>query len=115
MSDADKVVLLADIDRRARALDSRVTQVIASLAGVFEIVLVQATDGTLAADVRPLVRLNVSVIMAKGADWFASQGRRGRKAEEVSEDLADSDVPSDEEMEAAQAAEVAEPACCIRR
>jgi uncharacterized protein YjdB len=42
-----------------------VAQVIASLAGVYVVLLVQATDGTLAADVRPLVRLKVSVIMVK--------------------------------------------------
>jgi len=63
MSDSDKVELLADLDRRVRAMDKRVAQVIGSLAGVYEVVLVQASDGTFAADVRPLVRLNVSVIM----------------------------------------------------
>jgi TldD protein len=67
MADADKVALLADLDRRVRAMDSRVAQVIGSLSGVYEVVLVQATDGTLAADVRPLVRLNVSVIMERTA------------------------------------------------
>ncbi len=75
MSDGDKVQLLADIDRRTRAMDSRVIQVMASLAGVYEIVLVQATDGTLAGDVRPLVRLNVSVIMEK--DGRREQGYAG--------------------------------------
>jgi TldD protein len=80
MSDSDKVALLGDLDRRVRAMDSRVTQVVASLAGVFEIVLVQGTDGTLAADVRPLVRLNVSVIMEKDGrreQGYAGGGGRG--------------------------------------
>jgi TldD protein len=63
LNDAEKVRLLADLDRCVRAMDSRVMQVMASLAGVHELVLVQASDGTLAADIRPLVRLNVSVIM----------------------------------------------------
>ena len=63
MTDSDKVALLAELDRRVRAMDNRVAQVIGSLSGVYEVVLVQATDGTLAADVRPLVWLNVSVIM----------------------------------------------------
>jgi TldD protein len=80
MSDGDKVALLADLDRRVRAMDNRVAQVIASLAGVYEVVLVQATDGTLAADVRPLVRLNVSVIMEKDGrreQGYAGGGGRG--------------------------------------
>jgi len=80
MSDSDKVALLADLDRRVRAMDSRVAQVVASLAGVYEVVLVQATDGTLAADVRPLVRLNVSVIMEKDGrreQGYAGGGGRG--------------------------------------
>jgi TldD protein len=80
LSDSDKVELLADLDRRVRAMDKRVVQVIASLAGVHEIVLVQATDGTLAADVRPLVRLNVSVIMehdGRREQGYAGGGGRG--------------------------------------
>jgi TldD protein len=80
MTDADKVALLAELDRRVRAMDSRVAQVIGSLSGVYEVVLVQATDGTLAADVRPLVRLNVSVIMEKDGrreQGYAGGGGRG--------------------------------------
>jgi TldD protein len=80
MSDGDKVELLADLDRRVRAMDSRVIQVIGSLAGVYEVVLVRASDGTLAADVRPLVRLNVSVIMEKDGrreQGYAGGGGRG--------------------------------------
>jgi TldD protein len=80
MSDAEKVELLAEIDREVRAMDPRVAQVMASLAGVYEVVLVQASDGTLAADVRPLVRLNVSVIMEKDGrreQGYAGGGGRG--------------------------------------
>jgi TldD protein len=80
LSDRDKVDLLADLDRRVRAMDPRIVQVIGSLAGVYEVVLVQATDGTLAADVRPLVRLNVSVIMEKDGrreQGYAGGGGRG--------------------------------------
>src|SRR5690606_22037864 len=69
LDDRAKVALLADLDVKVRAMDPRVIQVVASLTGVHELVLVQASDGTLAADVRPLVRLNVSVIMEH-------QGRR---------------------------------------
>jgi TldD protein len=63
LEDAAKVQLLQDIDRATRALDPRVSQVMASLAGVHEVVLVCSSDGVYAADVRPLVRLNVSVIV----------------------------------------------------
>ncbi|MFQ5635011.1 MAG: metalloprotease TldD [Gammaproteobacteria bacterium] len=62
-ADADKVELLQTIDRETRRLDPRVREVMASLAAVHEIVLIYASDGVLAADVRPLVRLNVSVIV----------------------------------------------------
>jgi TldD protein len=61
--DADKVRLLEEIDVLARRLDKRVTQVMASLAGVHDVMMVMASDGTFAADVRPLVRLNVSVLV----------------------------------------------------
>ena len=69
LGDADKVRLLEDIDREARALDPRISQVMASLAASHDTILVLASDGTLAADVRPLVRLNVAVIIEH-------QGRR---------------------------------------
>jgi TldD protein len=63
LTDTDKVQLLERIDVEARRLDPRVKQVMASLSAAHEIVLVMASDGTMAADVRPLVRLNVSVIV----------------------------------------------------
>ena len=69
LDDPSKVRLLEEIDRAARALDSRITQVMASLSASHDTMLVLASDGTLAADVRPLVRLNVSVIIEH-------QGRR---------------------------------------
>lgn len=66
-----KIALLEQMDRFARTLDPAVSQVIASLSGVYEEVLVAATDGTLNADIRPLVRLNCTVIAER-------QGRRER-------------------------------------
>ena len=75
LEDRAKVDFLADLDRRVRKMDARITQVVANLASAYEIVLVQASDGTLAADVRPLVRLNVSVIMEK--DGRREQGYAG--------------------------------------
>ncbi len=66
MGAAEKVDLLRQIDAYARSRDSRVSQVVVSLAATHETILVANTDGTLAADVRPLVRLNVSVIAEQG-------------------------------------------------
>ncbi|AJC64833.1 MULTISPECIES: metalloprotease TldD [Dickeya] len=71
LSREDKIALLQRVDATARAADSRVQEVTASLTGVYELVLVAATDGTLAADVRPLVRLSVSVLVEE-------EGRRER-------------------------------------
>jgi len=62
LKDADKVALLEKLERYTRQLDQRVTQVVASLAGEYEVVLVTRSDGLLAADVRPLVRLSLQVI-----------------------------------------------------
>jgi TldD protein len=63
LDDSAKIKLLADIDTEARRQDPRVKQVMTSLSGSHEVVLVAASDGTLTADVRPLTRLNVSVIV----------------------------------------------------
>jgi TldD protein len=63
LSDDDKVAWLMRVDRETRKLDPRVVQVMASVAAVHEVILVAASDGTLAGDVRPLVRFNVSVIV----------------------------------------------------
>jgi TldD protein len=63
LGDADKVALLGRIERYARSLDPRVSQVMASLAGEYEIVLVARSDGMMNADIRPLVRLSVTVII----------------------------------------------------
>ncbi|OYZ34657.1 MAG: metalloprotease TldD [Polynucleobacter sp. 16-46-70] len=58
----EKIALLESIERRAKARDPRIIQVMASLAGEFDVVLVVRADGLLAADVRPLVRVSVHVI-----------------------------------------------------
>ena len=57
-----KVKLLERIEKMARGLDPRVTQVMASLGGTYEVVMVARSDGVQAADVRPLVRLSLQVI-----------------------------------------------------
>jgi len=61
-----KVALLADIDAYARSRDPKVHQVTVSLAGEWQAVQILRADGTRAADIRPLVRLNVSVVAARG-------------------------------------------------
>ncbi|MEJ2360925.1 MAG: metalloprotease TldD [Gammaproteobacteria bacterium] len=79
LSADQKVALLQAVDAEARRQDPRVKQVIVSLAGVHEVVLVAANDGTLSADVRPLVRMNVSVIAEhNGRREQASAGGGGR-------------------------------------
>jgi len=63
LTDADKVSLLERLERIARARDPRVSQVIASLSGEYEAIIVARSDGLIAADVRPLVRLSLNVIV----------------------------------------------------
>jgi len=75
----EKLELLRRADAAARAADPAVNHVIVSLASTFETVLVTASDGTLAADVRPLVRMNVSVIVERnGRREQASAGGGAR-------------------------------------
>jgi TldD protein len=79
MDAASKVDLLRQVDAYARSRDSRVSQVIVNLAATYETILVAATDGTLAADVRPLVRLNINVIAEhNGRREQGSDGGGGR-------------------------------------
>ncbi|RUO74727.1 metalloprotease TldD [Pseudidiomarina sediminum] len=62
LNEAHKINLLREMDAYARALDRRVVEVIASVSGSYDEVLVLATDGTLAMDIRPLVRVNCTVL-----------------------------------------------------
>jgi TldD protein len=74
-----KVKLLGDIDAYARSKDSRIRQVSASLSGEWQAVQIVRADGTRAADIRPLVRLNVSVVVEKdGRMEVGSHGAGGR-------------------------------------
>ena len=76
---AEKVALLEKVERLARAKDPRIVQVMASLAGEHDIVMVARGDGTLAADIRPLVRLSVTVIAEQhGRRETGSSGGGGR-------------------------------------
>jgi TldD protein len=79
LDSADKVALLEKLERKCRALDPRVTQVMASLGGEYEVVLIARADGRIAADVRPLVRLSVQVIAEQnGRRETGSAGGGGR-------------------------------------
>src|SRR6185437_2792149 len=63
LSDQDKVAWLERVDREARKIDPRIVHVSASVTAVHEVVLIATSEGALAADVRPLVRFNVSVLV----------------------------------------------------
>jgi TldD protein len=74
-----KVQLLERVEKLARARDPRVAQVMAGLASEYDVVMVARADGTLAADVRPLVRLSVTVIAEQsGRREMGSGGGGGR-------------------------------------
>jgi TldD protein len=79
LADADKVRLLERLEQLARAADTRVTQVMAHIAGSWETVLVARSDGHLAADVRPLARVSITVILEEnGRREQGSAGGGGR-------------------------------------
>ncbi len=81
--------LLRTIDRRARAKDHRVKQVIVNLAGRHSTILVAGIDGTFAADVRPLVRLNITVIVEENGRYEkGNAGGGGRFGYEYFQDEA---------------------------
>jgi TldD protein len=75
LTDDAKVTLLERLERMARARDPRVVQVMASLAGEYDVILVARSDGLMAADVRPLVRVSLQVIVEK--DGRREQGYAG--------------------------------------
>jgi TldD protein len=78
---AAKTRLLAEIDAYARSRDPRVKQVMASLSGVWQAVQIIRADGRRVADIRPLVRLGVSVVVGEGDRMeTGSSGSGGRMA-----------------------------------
>jgi len=79
LDDADKVAILEQADRAAREHDPRVKEVMASLAASYEVILIVTSDGRQIPDVRPLVRLNVSVIVEQdGKRERGTMGGGGR-------------------------------------
>jgi TldD protein len=75
LTESEKVALLTRLEQKARAKDPRVAQVMASLAGEHETVLVARCDGLIVADVRPLVRISITVIVED--DGRREQGYAG--------------------------------------
>jgi TldD protein len=79
LDDKAKVALLERLEKKTRALDPRITQVVAYLAGEYEVILVARADGMLGTDVRPLVRLSLQVIVeSNGRREQGSSGGGGR-------------------------------------
>jgi TldD protein len=94
LGDAEKVAMLTRLEQRARSLDPRVVQVMASLAGEHETVLIARSDGLVAADERPLVRISITVIVEENGrreQGYAGGGARldyGYFTEAVLDDFA---------------------------
>ena len=76
---ASRAALLGEIDAFARGADPRVVQVMASIAGEWQVVEILRADGQRVADVRPLVRMNISVVLEEnGRRESGSHGAGGR-------------------------------------
>jgi len=75
LDDKEKIALLERLDAVTRAVDPRIREVVVSLVGVHELILIAASDGTLVTDVRPLMRVNVSAIAEQ--DGRREQGFSG--------------------------------------
>jgi TldD protein len=89
LSTEDKIAWLERVDREARRTDPRVVHVTASITAVHDVVLVATSEGQLAADVRPLVRFNVSVLVEQNGrreQGYAGMGGRYSLAELVEGD-----------------------------
>lgn len=104
IDDARKTALLLEIDAATRDLDTRVEQVIVSLSSSQDLILVAASDGTMAADVRPLIRLNVTVILEQ--DGKREQGYSGGGARTDLHYFIDGGLPLEYAREAVRQAAV---------
>ena len=104
IDDEQKTRLLLELDAATRELDSRIEQVMISLASSQDLILVAASDGTMAADVRPLIRLNVSVILEQ--DGQREHGYSGGGARADLSYFLDGDFPLDYAREAVRQATV---------
>jgi TldD protein len=91
LTDQQKVAWLERVDRETRRLDPRIVQVTAGVTAVHEVILIATSDGQLSADVRPLVRFNVSVLVEQ--DGRREQGYAGSGGRFSLEDLVAADKP----------------------
>lgn len=80
LGEVDKVTLLQKADKVARAQDPRVKQVVISLSGRFEQVLIINSDGDICADIRPLVRFNINVIVEQNGRRESASSGGGRRS-----------------------------------
>ena len=102
INDEQKTALIGDIEKKTRELDNRIEQVIISLSSSQDFVLIAASDGNLAADVRPLVRMNVSVIIEDNGR--REQGYSGGGARADLNYFLDGDLPMEYAREAVRQA-----------
>jgi TldD protein len=89
LADEQKIAWLERVDRETRRMDPRVVQVMASVAAIHELILVANSDGVLAGDVRPLVRMNVTVLVEQNGrreQGYAGCGGRYTLDQLVAED-----------------------------
>lgn len=80
LSAPDKVALLERVEKMARAADPHIVQVMAGLASQYDVVMVAGSDGRLAADVRPLVRLSLTVIAERNGRREMGHGGGGGRS-----------------------------------
>ena len=102
MTAATKLELLRTADAAARAADPRVKRVTVSLAGEVDQVLIMASDGTLATDIRPLIRMNVSVIVEANGHRERGSAGGGRRLDYAY--FADNELPETYAREAVRQA-----------
>jgi TldD protein len=102
ISDEQKTDLLRGIEKATRQLDQRIEQVIVSLNSNQDLILIAAADGTLAADIRPLVRMNISVIVEQNGR--REQGYSGGGARRDLHYFLDSELPMEYAREAVRQA-----------
>ena len=81
LADQEKINLLRKVDTETRKLDNRIEEVMVSLVGVHEKVLIANQDGSLAADVRPLTRMSVTVIMEENGKRERGSGGGGARTD----------------------------------
>jgi TldD protein len=102
LSTEDKVSMLERVDRETRRIDPRIVHVTASITAVHEVILVASSEGELAADVRPLVRFNVSVLVEQNGR--REQGYAGAGGRFSLRELLEGDKPLTWAREAARQA-----------